>query len=134
MPYIITTHRHLDDPTAEFLPDALPGVSRRAVTTLEEARAALRKIVVDSAFDRGSTEGYPHYEDIGGLIAESGGTVGPLPDGTVIEVRPHAWYEIATQAGIVEAGLLGAYAERDAEGLSAQKILAAFNAREAAAH
>lgn len=102
-------------------------VSRRAVATLDEARSAcVDALPEDIGLPR---EVAMLAAQIRGLAA-SGGKVGPLPDGTVIEVRSHAWYEIATQAGIVEAGLLGAYAERDPEGPSAQKILAAFNARE----
>jgi hypothetical protein len=85
MPYIITIHKRFD-----FQDSGVGGVqveSRRAVATLEEARTATCGIVVDSAFKRGSTEGYPPSERIADPITESGGSVGPLPDGTVIEVE-----------------------------------------------
>lgn len=74
--------------------------SRRAVATLDEARqwthdeCALR-CADDSAADALT-------------IPESGGTIGPLPDGTVIEVAPHniVWFEAELEArGIRTAGM-----------------------------
>jgi hypothetical protein len=60
--------------------------SRVPVATLSQARAEAQRIMVDSAWERGSTDGYPSLEDLDSLIGEWGGRVGPLPDGTVIEV------------------------------------------------
>jgi hypothetical protein len=82
--YIITTHRHLDDPTTEFLPGAAPAITRQTVVTLEEARTHL--------LDRfGSVWISGVYEPLARevmALTESGSTVGPLPDGTVIVVEP----------------------------------------------
>lgn len=96
MPFIVTTHRHLDDPTAEFLPDALPGVSRRAVATLEEARETARIIAWDKPYGQTPTP------DVAAAIyglPESGGTV-TLPDGTVIEVKHELWSVLAEDLGV----------------------------------
>jgi hypothetical protein len=66
-------------------------------------------------------------------VPESGGTVGPLPDGTVIEVGASSWVHLALEARrdkslrplpVVEAG------QGDLKAAAA--IIAAFNAREAA--
>jgi hypothetical protein len=54
-------------------------VDRRAVATLEEARGACVAILHNHGF---SALGYALPR------AESGGTVGPLPDGTTIQVEP----------------------------------------------
>jgi hypothetical protein len=89
VPYIITTNRYMDDPTAEFLPGAKPGIERRAVATLDEAKGAvIRELAprIDSAFEW----------DLG----LEGGTVGPLPDGTVIEVKRVAWLNLARGVGL----------------------------------
>lgn len=59
--------------------DDRPCISR-AVATLEEARKALRHSFPD----------FPSYFRAQSSIEElpeSGGTIGPLPDGTVIEVK-----------------------------------------------
>lgn len=88
-PFIVTTK-----------PDACPegvedcrcvGQSRRAVATLDEARDAAR----DRVGPLGSFEAVraaPSWQvdalDTITELLESGGTVGPLPDGTVIEVAP----------------------------------------------
>jgi hypothetical protein len=60
-------------------------VTRRAVATLDEAREALCDAI--HAVDPDAT-----VFDIGG----DGGSVGPLPDGTVIEVAPWTEIELAT--------------------------------------
>jgi hypothetical protein len=100
VPYIITTNRYMDDPTAEFLPGAKPGIERRAVATLDEAKGAvIRELAprIDSAFEW----------DLG----LEGGTVGPLPDGTVIEVAYAGWatLERATDPGLSRDAILDAY-------------------------
>jgi hypothetical protein len=81
VPYIITTNRYLDDPTAEFLPGAKPGVSRRAVATLDEARDEVFRLWWQLDADSTSAKA------VDDLVTDQGGTVGPLPDGTVIEVE-----------------------------------------------
>lgn len=106
MPYIITTHRHLDDPTAEFLPDALPGVSRRAVASPEERTRCLWAMVTNR-------HGGP--EHLAAVV--SPGEIGPLPDGTVIQVerRTYDWMAADLESrevnvfGMSDADLLAAW-------------------------
>lgn len=93
MPILITTHRHLDDPTAEFLPNALPGVHRRAVATLEEARTAVCDVLRESARNQSGDEWHRAREMVV-APAWTGGTI-KLPDGTVIEIEAVEWPEIA---------------------------------------
>lgn len=85
MPYIITT-----DSPDERLALRGTGITRRAVATLDEARARIRNIVVESGRPGGTTAD---------PITPTGGTVGPLPDGTVIEVRAVTPYELWREAG-----------------------------------
>ena len=89
MPYIIET-RYSD---CDF-----PGscgecdISRIAVATLDEARRITAR------------EYREHVHRFMGFdtrwITESGGTVGPLPDGTVIEVRSTHWEDLRHAAGL----------------------------------
>jgi hypothetical protein len=78
MPYIVTTKRPGYRPSRIGYLDDMRVVSRRAVATLEDARAAAQEACSGPDF-MGPLEA--------SLISESGGTVGPLPDGTVIEVE-----------------------------------------------
>jgi hypothetical protein len=93
MPYIVTTKRPAAGPTF---------VSRRAVATLdgrycpqhgltrdEHCRASLGSDGQGAVFCQEATRPLP----------ESGGTVGPLPDGTVIEVEQVGWADLAWRAG-----------------------------------
>lgn len=109
MPYIITTHTY---------GWAMPGhgthsATRRAVATLDEARAAAHTSAnmpaTPSTLD--ALMGVRAAID---ALPESGGTVGPLPDGTVIEVEPIDWTSLqhavgtarrvpATPAAIIDA-------------------------------
>jgi hypothetical protein len=89
MPYVVTKGKRFHYPDS-----GVGGVqieSRFAVATLEEARE-LSVEIVRSNFDAhdpfGNTEP-PLMDDAYG-IPEVGGTIGPLPDGTVIEVRKSA--------------------------------------------
>lgn len=103
MPYIITTTTPDPGNARDYgkVGDATPGaptlmgavrgcwppkISRQAAATLEEARKAAAK-----ALPRNATNiAWEHARlsvEAGGVIGESGGTIGPLPDGTVIEVR-----------------------------------------------
>lgn len=107
MPYIVTTQRTSDERGVELL-------SRRAVATLEEAQDAAQQIVYDGPPIRVKTE----WELICMVIAdmpESGGSVGPLPDGTVIEVERVDWPRMATIAGY---------------GGNPSRLIAAFNSRQ----
>jgi hypothetical protein len=81
MPYIITTKRPADPLTISD--DASWAHTRTAVATLDEARNR----VLDIAQRPRAIVWVERY------ISESGGTVGPLPDGTVIEVRWIDWMD-----------------------------------------
>ena len=83
-------------------------VSRRAVATLDEARIAVSTWITDRwssnpAFAHGDGELYqPKTRPMvaqADTLPESGGTVGPLPDGTVIEVKRVGWRFIEDSIG-----------------------------------
>lgn len=87
MPYVITT----TTPTGGESSLAVGKRTRVAVATLEEARkAAARAIIADPTADGAIARTRECH-----TIPESGGTVGPLPDGTVIEVERAPWPHIA---------------------------------------
>lgn len=97
MPYVITTT------TPEMADTITPGqpwprrVSRDNVATLGEAL----EVVSTTVCDLMAGENFGQYQDEFRAIGESGGTIGPLPDGTVIAVRPYDSADlaiIATQA------------------------------------
>jgi len=111
MPYVIKTGpggRFGNTPNALAEGDEL--VSSYAVATLEEARSAIQTDLCDWH----NATGPDDPAIVATLdLSESGGTIGPLPDGTVIEVeqvtrqalrsrtdRPHA---TGTDAEIVAA-------------------------------
>lgn len=96
-------------------------LSRQAVATLEEAVQSAVNKICKAAFDAGTIEGYEQHETDARAIDESGGSVGPLPGGTVIEVKQRQWYELAMDVG------WDFY--RDAHRDEAE-LLAAYNARE----
>ena len=76
MPYVITTRRE----GPYWGPQNIISESRHAVATLEEARDYAR---AECERVDGAWLDYSPRE----IVTESGGTIGPLPDGTVIEVR-----------------------------------------------
>jgi hypothetical protein len=85
VPYIITTLH----PWADATEPARRARTRRAVATLDEAKGAVIRELgprIDSAYEW----------DLG----LAGGTVGPLPDGTVIEVKRVAWLNLARGVGL----------------------------------
>lgn len=104
MPYIITTLH----PWADANEPARRARTRTAVATLEEARAAIKRSV--------NAIGTPDDRFAAHHLPESGGTIGPLPDSTVIEVRRVDWPAIT--------GNLPDSVNRE----SATAVLAAFNA------
>lgn len=125
MPYIITTRRLLPQPTVELVPaGTLLGsagdgrvlvVSRRAVATLEEAKRAAYKPIDDQRADfKMGPRVYGRLRRIAFDWSGSGGTVGPLPDGTVIEVEPIEWKGLARAAGLLVSDHLGTDAILDA--------------------
>lgn len=124
-PYIITTTTY---PPGSPMPS---GQSRRAVATLEEAQRAARHEVSESLLRQ--PEGVFEYDGCGAwesaeanasVLPESGGTIGPLPDGTVIEVKPATWREIAPRRE--SPGILA-----DEQAAWQRQVIDAYNAREA---
>jgi hypothetical protein len=78
-PYIVTTKRR--GYMGLGLVRSPRVVSRRAVATLEEARDFIYSLCAETDVDD------ERIADDIDRLPESGGTVGPLPDGTVIEVE-----------------------------------------------
>lgn len=95
MPYIITTKPR---PRLKWHGSCVPGVeSRRAVATLEEAQDAVPEMMHGR-----------HNLDVAAIastahalisLPDSGGTIGPLPDGTEIEVSPATWHDLIDAIG-----------------------------------
>ena len=77
-PYIVTVRRPPSGRMRVFRDE-----SRRAVATLDEAREIAEGYVTEKADGEEYNRALDQVED----MPESGGTVGPLPDGTVIEVE-----------------------------------------------
>jgi hypothetical protein len=124
-PYIITTKR-----PGEVFPLADQGwhISRRAVATLEGANEAVHRIAHDLP-GKWQITTLAKYTP----LPESGGTVGPLPNGTVIEVEQVGWSELARLAGRTRY-TVPPDEPVDPDGLSRkgwQVILDAYNARQA---
>lgn len=130
MPYIITTSEPFDAAVHVHR----PAFTRRAVATLDEAREKAESAVWSAPGYRSEGD---FYLDVARCreLPESGGTVGPLPDGTVIEVEATTWRKLAIDAwpGVSLIAdtmtLLLAEAElgyREAQ----QRILDAYNARQ----
>ena len=113
MPYVITTRQPethepgFDGQLGNYVSGS---VSRRAVATLEEARD-----VAQSLFTTHAKADAPAWR----LIEDDGGTIGPLPDGTVIEVEAVGWQDLAERT----LTAVNAVAEHHDE------ILYAYNAR-----
>jgi cell division protein FtsX len=87
-PYIVTRKR----PGSYFAGREPQALSRRAVATLEEASRLSEAVVQRVAVERGENYLEAGYGKFGNdcfnlRTSEAGGTVGPLPDGTVIEVE-----------------------------------------------
>jgi hypothetical protein len=108
MPFIIETRktgrRPADNPLGMWSAMARQGslrddlVSRLAVATLEEARDATYNECVLAWHRRDLSHEIDRLMGEIRALPESGGTIGPLPDGTIIEVMPATWtrlYELA---------------------------------------
>lgn len=89
MPYIIETHL----PSDLILPASHPRITRRAVATLLEAR---ERILCEDHFGPDPDTWAEHDANCARVdecmeavedLPESGGTIGPLPDGTTIRVK-----------------------------------------------
>jgi len=94
MPYIVTTKAPTEPDAYGRFKDAqadgrIGPLSRRAVATLDQARAYASEQVVQRSYraDDFNARAWGDLEQSAIDIAEHGGTIGPLPDGTVIEVE-----------------------------------------------
>jgi hypothetical protein len=95
--------------------------SRVVVATLEEARnTAVMAAMASHAFGYGSQDAIAACRALG----EDGGWVGPLPDGTIIEVQRVSFLKLREMSGIRPGA---AYAHMDAQ-QTRSNVLAAFNA------
>ena len=115
MPYVITTR--LD---AEFGSEYETRRSR-AVATWLEAEHDTELLIEDHG---GSIDEWPD-------VPEAGGTVGPLPDGTLIEVTQASWADLAGKPSITAAvavNYAGDWPEAHVA-TAREAILADFNAR-----
>jgi hypothetical protein len=124
VPYIVTTKREPQDDGMGR--SWFEHVSRRAVATLEAARTLASDEIIVALGNE--AEG---YRSLAYALPEAGGTVGPLPDGTVIEVEQVTWLDLARQAGVGEhVGSLVTDVERGFT-YAGPRILDAYNARQA---
>jgi hypothetical protein len=129
MPFIVTTKREVDQPLVKISGTATPQPgffpkyeveSRRAVATLEAAQRSIGTVLL-ATVDPG-----PAYEAARQQVAaltESGGSVGPLPDRTVIEVEPILGGMLALAAGFA----VDAYGHCETP---QAEIIAAYNAKQ----
>lgn len=85
MPYIICINR----------PGCLPEQDPRAIATLEEVRDSLQPIVREPADPRVRSKLVSQLR----RLTESGGVIGPLPGGYVIDVQHVTWPELGILAG-----------------------------------
>jgi hypothetical protein len=137
MPYVVTTKRPTpivagghgwDSDEYGLVDNENPIVSRHAVATLEEARdkgwaEARRHLHVD----QGASE-WVRWGDAFRDLPESGGTVGPLPDGTVIKVEPTSKQALFDALPVDDQRSLPTWPLP-----TLAMVIAAFNAREVAA-
>src|SRR6185295_18290227 len=115
MPYVITTWHNEDAAPMPVIPK--PKDTRTAIATLDEAREAAY-YEVDATSPEQPSLVCDEAEQARNL-PDSGGTIGPLPDGTVIEVRPVSWADITDE--LVNS--------MDDAPIEADDIIAAFNSR-----
>jgi predicted TIM-barrel enzyme len=132
MPFIITKKQPQSvvedaqsDPNFIITERTFRVLEERAVVTLEEAQKLCLKTVQTWVRQFGDAK-FMTSADVAILavnnLTESGGTVGPLPDGTVIEVEPERLIGIGAMAGLSPGEMCDM---PDAE------IIAAFNAKRA---
>ena len=90
MPYIVTTYD--GDPASAYT----QALDRRAVATLDDAR----DIAVQITFRRPMPPYSDQWDDALLALDAMGGTIGPLPDGTMVKVEPISFdaYNAAQEA------------------------------------
>jgi hypothetical protein len=116
MPFIVTTKMDLRSLPDDELPSHLrrrhwPLVWRRAIATLDAELPRLMR-------EHGANGDWATAAVAN--LSQSGGTVGPLPDGTVIVVEPVEWFRLYDESGYGRTSQA-----------SDASVLAAFNARQA---
>lgn len=125
MPYLITTWHNEDAAPVPVVPK--PKDTRRVVATLGEARDRALSIVLNiehAKQDPARVGTYSEADAVARSLPKEGGIIGPLPDGTVIEVTSVSWnwiIGVADDAGIDtdsiyadggDLAILNAYNER----------------------
>lgn len=118
MPYVITTTT--PDPCVAYSTPRKPLVTRRAVATLDEAQR-----LVDNRREQDALNARPWSVAVRGLLNKGGGTIGPLPDGTVIEVEQITWPALALSAGLSYPAHVGEMAARGSEKARSEILAAA---------
>lgn len=115
MPYVITTQpaERLVWQGVRSSVVTVPPARRRAIATLDDARAAMRQAVREAHWptDIGGSNARQSVEgQISDLMA-SGGNAIRLPDGTRLEVAPVTYRELARRADVphTDNGLTTAY-------------------------
>jgi hypothetical protein len=106
MPYVITTTRTvMGGYTLPGERESAEYVTRHAVATLDEARTA----AIEATGGAFSIAEHEASLDAVAAFTESGGTVGPLPDGTVIRVARLPIDQMQTHFGQSIADACDAY-------------------------
>lgn len=85
MPYIVCVN----------MPGCLPEQDPRAVATLEEARAAANDELYRGEGEAADALQWQPFYGAADALPESGGVIGPLPDGYVIDVQRLSWPDLA---------------------------------------
>lgn len=97
MPYVITITREVErdyhEPGQGLRAGMFIETSRRAVATIEEAREGIREMFNLGPGDQWGHDRYLPGSGAADDLTESGGTVGPLPDGTTITVEHVDWMD-----------------------------------------
>lgn len=143
MPYIVTTTRRMsctcwgtvgEDESGMCAACHAGGqhITRRAFPTLAEAKTSCVGKIAKCAFDANTIDGYQPHEDRARALSERGGKVGPLPDGTTIEIERVPVHGLARRAKH-DRLLARALAAGDSPADSlTRECVAAFNAKQAA--
>lgn len=108
MPYLVTTKRRVVEHIGDIERVTHEVLSCRAVATLDEAVEDAEQVALT-------------FHDVVLTLPESGGTVGPLPDGTLIEVRPVSWEYLVVEGDATDRAL-------SSEPGWQERILAGFHA------